>query len=635
MTSKAVERALVLLDVLSDRRYGLDRNEIRQRIPGYAQAKTDAAFERMFERDKDVLRSLGVELLAERSSRSEAGFIYRIDAPALSVSFSAVDVLVLSHIALAWADTALERTARSASLKIGAQTGQKLTASLGETAKFSDVAGLAECLEATAEGKGVSFIYTNGSVRKVSCWGLGLRFGHWYIYGWDRGRGAERIFRLDRMQRVKIIAANSAVAPDDFSMRKALARVNRREVPLVASCAVSGQAESSVLVEASYSPLESALAAVSQGRSYHLEQLPRGVDPDQQRLALAAEETLRVDLAKAHREPVDDGAQHLTWKPLAAQRARETASEQIIRTVLMLTLIGEAGVMALEDLADFFDQPVSKVRAELEDVAGSLDFGSLDLDFDHQGGVSVRGGRALSGGAALTAVEVALLILALELAQLGDGQLLVDRLAVKLADAIPGGLTLRRRFSVYTHDINAQIQEAIGQHKLLKIWYSSYRGESVRLIEPLSVGITDGPRYLRAWCRLAQDYRNFRLDRIATCQVVPGETFTPRLGSGGASPAGWLEQLGGWNGADEALIRVEQGQPRGSSAADLLIQQYAHDIAEGNGANYYHIPVVNKAWLFELLVSARGRAALLEPESLRKDFLRLLATGASEASTKT
>lgn len=56
VTSKAVERAAALLDVLSSAPWGLDRDAVRQRVPGYDQAATDAAFERMFERDKQVLQ---------------------------------------------------------------------------------------------------------------------------------------------------------------------------------------------------------------------------------------------------------------------------------------------------------------------------------------------------------------------------------------------------------------------------------------------------------------------------------------------------------------------------------------------------------------------------------------------------
>lgn len=95
-------------------------------------------------------------------------------------------------------------------LKVGAQSGQKMDESLGDNPRFSDEIGLVECLEATAEGKGLSFLYgTAAKARKITCWGLGLRFGHWYVYGWDRDRKAERIFRLDRMSGVKIIAASS------------------------------------------------------------------------------------------------------------------------------------------------------------------------------------------------------------------------------------------------------------------------------------------------------------------------------------------------------------------------------------------------------------------------------------------
>ncbi len=54
------ERLLNLVIALMASESAVSRADIHRQIPGYAQAASPAAFERMFERDKDELRSMGI-----------------------------------------------------------------------------------------------------------------------------------------------------------------------------------------------------------------------------------------------------------------------------------------------------------------------------------------------------------------------------------------------------------------------------------------------------------------------------------------------------------------------------------------------------------------------------------------------
>ena len=51
----------LVLCLLASRRY-TSREQVRRAVPGYAECESDEAFERMFERDKDTLRDMGVPL---------------------------------------------------------------------------------------------------------------------------------------------------------------------------------------------------------------------------------------------------------------------------------------------------------------------------------------------------------------------------------------------------------------------------------------------------------------------------------------------------------------------------------------------------------------------------------------------
>ena len=63
MSSAKTERLLNLVICLLSTRRPLTKSQIRQAVPQYAATSGTEAFERMFERDKDELRELGIPLV--------------------------------------------------------------------------------------------------------------------------------------------------------------------------------------------------------------------------------------------------------------------------------------------------------------------------------------------------------------------------------------------------------------------------------------------------------------------------------------------------------------------------------------------------------------------------------------------
>ena len=62
MSARKSERLVnLLIALLSTRRY-LTKRELRETVEGYRASKSDAAFERQFERDKEELRNIGVSI---------------------------------------------------------------------------------------------------------------------------------------------------------------------------------------------------------------------------------------------------------------------------------------------------------------------------------------------------------------------------------------------------------------------------------------------------------------------------------------------------------------------------------------------------------------------------------------------
>ncbi len=76
--------------------------------------------------------------------------------------------------------------------------------------------------------------------------------------------------------------------------------------------------------------------------------------------------------------------------------------------------------------------------------------------------------------------------------------------------------------------VQRELERAIGEHRAVLIAYRDRGGEATeRVVEPAGVMGTQRGWYLLGYCRLRQDGRAFRLDRIAAASVLD-ERITPR-----------------------------------------------------------------------------------------------------------
>lgn len=83
----------------------------------------------------------------------------------------------------------------------------------------------------------------------------------------------------------------------------------------------------------------------------------------------------------------------------------------------------------------------------------------------------------------------------------------------------------------YSQNLIGTINNAVKQDKLITIhYYSNEKGITERVIEPMDVVIRNGRKNLVGWCRLRNDWRTFRIDRINFIQVHLQDSFEPREG---------------------------------------------------------------------------------------------------------
>ena len=211
------ERLLNLIIALTHTRTRMTRAEIRASVEGYeaqaapetseASARADAAFERMFERDKEDLRRMGVPLLTVTDSAHGDDIGYRISASDAAMAPIDLTPAELSVVGLAveyWRGAALGTYARQALTKIASRVPHAAPVELPFAARATaSHDALGSLVDALHERRAVTFEYsstTSGtSMRTVEPWRMVLRGGNEYLIGMDRGREAARTFRVGRI----------------------------------------------------------------------------------------------------------------------------------------------------------------------------------------------------------------------------------------------------------------------------------------------------------------------------------------------------------------------------------------------------------------------------------------------------
>ena len=206
--SRKSERLVNLtIALLATRRY-LTKNEIFQSIDGYE--GNDESKERMFERDKDDLRSLGIEIEVggfDPIFNDEAGYRIKPETYALDLGeVSGSDIALLSMAANAWNAQAINGLAHSALLKlqsIGINSDLDSIPMLAPRMASSS-SELVDVIEAITSKSPITFTYLSQELedqkRTLNPYALASRDGHWYFSGFDSDKSAIRTFRLDRVQ---------------------------------------------------------------------------------------------------------------------------------------------------------------------------------------------------------------------------------------------------------------------------------------------------------------------------------------------------------------------------------------------------------------------------------------------------
>jgi len=210
MAVSRTERLLnLVICLLAATRY-VSKEQIRQAVPQYAECATDEAFERMFERDKDDLREMGIPL--ETGSNEvffddEIGYRIPKDAYALPpVEFDSQELAVLGVAARMWQHATLAGATGRAIRKlesVGVDVDPEALALVQPRVDAAEPA-FAALWASVQQRRRVRFDYSRGGTatapRRLQPWGLVSWHGRWYVVGHDEDREQTRVFRLSRIQ---------------------------------------------------------------------------------------------------------------------------------------------------------------------------------------------------------------------------------------------------------------------------------------------------------------------------------------------------------------------------------------------------------------------------------------------------
>jgi proteasome accessory factor B len=204
-----LERLLNLLAFLLTVGRPVSADEIRQTVAGY-DPEADDAFRRMFERDKDLIRKMGIPLETVAATAARPDVTYSIDPRKYGVPDPN---LTEEERAALWFASQVVRmggrpTGTDSLLKLGGSISgeafEPLSADLGEEAEV-----LADMYEAVSGRRKIALTY-GGRERTIAPYGLGHRRGHWYLVAVERGE--TKVFRVDRM--TAVVITNDTFAPD-------------------------------------------------------------------------------------------------------------------------------------------------------------------------------------------------------------------------------------------------------------------------------------------------------------------------------------------------------------------------------------------------------------------------------------
>lgn len=316
------------------------------------------------------------------------------------------------------------------------------------------------------------------------------------------------------------------------------------------------------------------------------------------------------------------------------------AGDQLPRLLALVPWLLAHPGSRLDDVAAEFRVSPRRLESDLELLwmCGLPGHGPGDLiDVVYEGDrVSLHNADTIARPLRLTADEALALLVALrtlvDVPGTGDADAVRGALA-KIEAAVGGEGQPAGRVAVAVEteaEVAAIARRGIDEGRRLHLtYYVPGRDETThRDVDPMRLLVTGGRTYLEAWCRLVDDVRLFRLDRVLDLQLldvsaeIPAEATPRDLDEGAFAPS-----------PDDQLVTLELAPPA-RWVADYYLCETVTDLPDGGVRIGLRTP--DTGWVRRLLLQLGPHVREIVPaelaERVRAEARAALAAYESDAS---
>ncbi|WP_020573848.1 helix-turn-helix transcriptional regulator [Actinopolymorpha alba] len=315
------------------------------------------------------------------------------------------------------------------------------------------------------------------------------------------------------------------------------------------------------------------------------------------------------------------------------------AKEQVRRLLAMLPYLLAHQGARVTDVARVFGITEKQLVADLGvlwfcGLPGMMPGDYIEVDMDTvegEGVIHVSNADFLARPLRLSADEALGLLVALRVLR-GTGReserALIDRVITRLEDAAgqaSGGMdkVAVRVDSWEDPQVGAVVREALDQGRRLHLryWVPTRDETTDRDVDPMRLVLADGWTYLEGWCHRAEDVRLFRLDRVASAELLDEPAAPPPQARPRDLSAGLFQPS-----PDDALATLEL-DPQAAWVAEYYPCEEVTELRDGS--LLVRLRVADPRWLRRLALRLGGTARVVEPaelaEAVREDAVRALA----------
>lgn len=201
------------------------------------------------------------------------------------------------------------------------------------------------------------------------------------------------------------------------------------------------------------------------------------------------------------------------------------ANSRLARLFDLVPFIVKHQGIPIAELAEKFQISVEQLEKDLWllymcGLPGQTPLELMEFEFE-DGYVSVRNADELKAPRSLTQIELASLLIGLEIL-ISQGISGAEQLKNKLASKLSTEISYQpAKSDLYL----PEIAQAIQQNKVLSIIYNGKDREVI----PFETYTEDRTSYLRAFCKSAEDRRTFKISKIESLKITDNQELAPNL----------------------------------------------------------------------------------------------------------